>query len=147
MTIVAGVMNLQDYPHTVNIPSSNNNKLLLQIAIDQAITVKYKFSSHQSSTSSSTSSQKNKKNGNTNKMKLLVYLSFKLYIDLPKQQEHARVKKTRFKIEVTVILDQTLTRRTIIFIHTTATPLIKRIKMRRMVLLKIGNGDLLHMNW
>ena len=80
-------------------------------------------------------------------MKLLVYLSFKLYIELPKEQEHARVKKTRFKIEVAVILDQTLTRRTIIFIHTTATPLIKRIKMRRMVLLKIGNGDLLHMNW
>ena len=52
-----------------------------------------------------------------------------------------------FNMEVTVIMNQKLTRSTIIFSHTAATPLMKRITMRRIELLKIGNGNLSQMIW
>ena len=42
------------------------------------------------------------------------------------------MKKTRFRIKVTVIIDQILIRRKMIFSHTTSMTLIKGIKMRRM---------------
>ena len=43
--------------------------------------------------------------------------------------------------------DQTLTRRTILFSHTTTMPLMKRITMIKIELLKIGNGKLSQMIW
>ena len=46
---------LKDYPTTFNTPASNNNKLLLQTAINKEITLGYKIYSQQSSTSSSAS--------------------------------------------------------------------------------------------
>ena len=58
MDIVPDGMTLQEYPPTVNTPSSNSNKFLLQIAINKTQTMGYTFSSHQLSRSSSTSVQK-----------------------------------------------------------------------------------------
>ena len=43
--------------------------------------------------------------------------------------------------------DQTLTRRTILFSHTKTMPLMKRITMIKIELLKIGNGKLSQMIW
>ena len=62
MTIVPDVITLQYYPPAVNIPPSNDNKSLLQTAINQAITMGYKISSQKSSMSSSTFSWKRKLN-------------------------------------------------------------------------------------
>ena len=56
-------------------------------------------------------------------------------------------KKMRLNMEVTVMMDQTLMRGEIIFRHTTTMPLIKRITMIRMDLLKVGNWNLSHMIW
>ena len=48
-------------------------------------------------------------------------------------------------MKATVIMDKTLIRRTMLFIHTKTMPLTKMIKTRRMELLKIGNGNLSQM--
>ena len=50
-------------------------------------------------------------------------------------------------MEVTVMMDQTFMRRKILFVHTTTMPLMKIIIISRMVLLKIGNGNMSHMIW
>ena len=52
-------------------------------------------------------------------MNLLVCLSLQVYIDLPEDQEYIWMNKNRVKMEVTEMMDQTLMRRTMIFIHTT----------------------------
>ena len=50
-------------------------------------------------------------------------------------------------MKMAVMMDQTLTRSTIIFRHTTTMPLMNRMKTMRMDLLKIRNGDLSQMTW
>ena len=52
------------------------------------------------------------------------------------------MKKTRVKMEVTDIMDQTSMRSTILFSHTITMPLMKSITIKMMELLKIGNGNL-----
>ena len=49
--------------------------------------------------------------------------------------------KIIFKIKVTVMIYQTLTRRKIIFSHTTTMPLTEKTTIMRMELLKTGNGN------
>ena len=49
--------------------------------------------------------------------------------------------KIIFKIKVTVMMYQTLTRRKIIFSHTTTMPLTEKTTIMRMELLKTGNGN------
>ena len=56
-------------------------------------------------------------------------------------------KEKRVKMKVTAMMDQTLIIRKMFFIHTTTMPLMKRTKMRRIELLKIGNGNLSQMIW
>ena len=84
---------------------------------------------------------------NTNKMKLLVCLSLQVLIELPEDQEQMWMNKTRVKMKVTVMMDQTLIRREIILSHTTTMPLMNRMTMSRVYLLKIGNGNLSQMIW
>ena len=57
------------------------------------------------------------------------------------------MKKTRFNMKVTVIMDQTLMRRKIIFSRKTTMPLMNRMTMSIMDLLKIGSGNLSQMIW
>ena len=52
------------------------------------------------------------------------------------------MKKTRVKVKFTAIMDQIFMRRKIIFIHTTTMPLMNRMTVRMMELLKIFNGYL-----
>ena len=52
------------------------------------------------------------------------------------------MKKTRVKVKFTAIMDQIFMRRKIIFIHTTTMPLMNRMTVRMMELLKNFNGDL-----
>ena len=56
-------------------------------------------------------------------------------------------KEKRVKMKVTAMMDQTLIIRKMFFIHTTTMPLMKRTKMRRIELLKIGNGNLSQIIW
>ena len=50
------------------------------------------------------------------------------------------IKIIKIKMEVTVMMDQTLMRRTIIFSHKTTMPLTKRIRMIIWSCLKLGMG-------
>ena len=43
ITKIPGRIPIQDYLPTVNIPPSNDSKFLLQISINEAVTVGYKF--------------------------------------------------------------------------------------------------------
>ena len=118
---------LKDYPTTFNTPASNNNKLLLQTAINKEITLGYKIYSQQSSTSSSASSRQSIKNRQHQKYE---YTGLPLIAGIHIPDKIARIyldEKNRFNMEVNVMIYQALMRRRIIFSHTTTMPLMKSI--------------------
>ena len=57
------------------------------------------------------------------------------------------MNKTIVYIKVEVMMDKTLKRRTMLFVHTTTMPLIKSMTMRRIYLMKIRNGNQSQMIW
>ena len=109
----------------------NANKFLLQTAINQKINAGYKISSLKSSTPSCISSQPRKRNWQHQKDEAHA-VPLIAGIHRPAKRAIIDLVEKKVNMEVTAVMDQTLTRRTMLLSQTTTMPMMRMITMRRM---------------
>ena len=147
MTIVTDGIPLQEYLPTIKIPPSNYNKLLLQISINKGKTVRYKFYSQKSSRTSSTYGRQRTQNQQHQQYEVSSVPHIEGIHRPTEDKEYMCMKNIILNMKMTVLMDQTLMRRTNIFSQTGTITMAKSTIIRRAELLKIGNVNQSHMIW